>query len=121
MLWLKSPEVKHLEYKGALGNQQEKDRNPKEKWTKDRNRQITKEETHGVIRHMKTCSILLMIREVQILEKTVKYYFTPIIFAKIRKPNQGFPGGAVVKNLPAKAGNTGSSPGLGRSHMPWSS
>ena len=31
-----------------------------------------------------------------------------------------FPGGAVVKNLPANAGNTGSSPGPGRSHMPWS-
>ena len=33
----------------------------------------------------------------------------------------GFPGGAVVENLPANAGNTGSSPGLGRSHMPRSS
>ena len=31
---------------------------------------------------------------------------------------QGFPGGAVVKNLPANAGDTGSSPGPGRSHMP---
>ena len=31
---------------------------------------------------------------------------------------QDFPGGAVVKNPPAKAGDTGSSPGLGRSHMP---
>ena len=30
---------------------------------------------------------------------------------------QGFPGGAVVKNLPANAGDTGSSFGLGRSHM----
>ena len=30
----------------------------------------------------------------------------------------GFPGGAVVENLPANAGDTGSSPGLGRSHMP---
>ena len=28
-----------------------------------------------------------------------------------------FPGGAVVENLPANAGDTGSSPGLGRSHM----
>ena len=27
----------------------------------------------------------------------------------------GFPGGSVVKNLPANAGNTGSVPGLGRS------
>ena len=31
---------------------------------------------------------------------------------------QGFPGGAVVGNLPANAGDTGSCPGLGRSHMP---
>ena len=31
---------------------------------------------------------------------------------------QGFPGGAVVENLPANAGDTGSSPGLGKSHMP---
>ena len=31
-----------------------------------------------------------------------------------------FPGGAVVKNSPANAGDTGSSPGLGRSHMPQS-
>ena len=33
----------------------------------------------------------------------------------------GFPCGAVVENLPANAGDTGSSPGLGRSHMPRSS
>ena len=32
----------------------------------------------------------------------------------------GFPGGAVVENLPANAGDTGLSPGLGRSHMLWS-
>ena len=32
----------------------------------------------------------------------------------------GFPGGTVVKNPPANAGDTGSSPGLGRSHMPQS-
>ena len=31
---------------------------------------------------------------------------------------RGFPGAAVVKNLPAKAGDAGSSPGPGRSHMP---
>ena len=29
-----------------------------------------------------------------------------------------FPGGAVVKNPPANAGDMGSSPGPGRSHMP---
>ena len=34
------------------------------------------------------------------------------------KESQGFPGGTVVENLPANAGDTGSSPGLGGSHMP---
>ena len=29
-----------------------------------------------------------------------------------------FPGGAVIKNLPASAGDMGSIPGPGRSHMP---
>ena len=33
---------------------------------------------------------------------------------------QGFPGGAVIKNPPANAGDTGPSPGPGRSHMPQS-
>ena len=36
-------------------------------------------------------------------------------------PKGGFPGGAVVESLPADAGDTGSSPGLGRSHVPRSS
>ena len=31
---------------------------------------------------------------------------------------EGFLGGTVVENLPANAGDTGSTPGLGRSHMP---
>ena len=37
-----------------------------------------------------------------------------------KKNSPGFPGGAVVESLPANAGDTGSSPGLGGSHMPWS-
>ena len=44
------------------------------------------------------------------------------IFAERAKPFKkkggGFPGGAVVENLPANAGDTGSRPGLGGSHMP---
>ena len=34
--------------------------------------------------------------------------------------NWDFPGGTVVMNPPADAGDTGSSPSLGRSHMPQS-
>ena len=40
------------------------------------------------------------------------------VYKELLKFNKkGFPGGAVVENLPANAGDTGSSPGLGRSHM----
>ena len=35
------------------------------------------------------------------------------------KEQQEFPGGPVVQNLPANAGDPGSTPGLGKSHMPW--
>ena len=38
----------------------------------------------------------------------------------IPESEEGFPGGAVVENLPANAGDMGLSPGLGRSHMPQS-
>ena len=36
----------------------------------------------------------------------------------LKIPFTGFPGGTVVESLPAGAGDTGSSPSLGRSHMP---
>ena len=36
----------------------------------------------------------------------------------IKNTLRGFPGGGVVENLPANAGDTGSCPGLGGSHMP---
>ena len=44
--------------------------------------------------------------------------FVAALFTIAKIWKQGFPGGAVVENLPANAGHTGSSPGLGRSHMP---
>ena len=45
---------------------------------------------------------------------------TGILFCEIfiKKKGEGFPGGAVVENPPANAVDTGSSPGLGGSHMP---
>ena len=39
-------------------------------------------------------------------------------FLLLRPEDPGFPGGTVVKNLPANAGDTGSSPGPGRSDTP---
>ena len=42
------------------------------------------------------------------------------LHSSLRIPGWGFPGGAVVKTPPANAGDTGSIPGPGRSHMPQS-
>ena len=42
------------------------------------------------------------------------YYINQIL----KSQYEGFPGGAVVKNPPANAGDMGPSPGPGRSHMP---
>ncbi|KAJ8786117.1 hypothetical protein J1605_006551 [Eschrichtius robustus] len=48
------------------------------------------------------------------LQNTVEYLDMP----NSKVIPGGFPGGTVVMNLPASAGDMGSSPGLGRSHMP---
>ena len=52
------------------------------------------------------------------LNRLIPYFYVMIPVAIKPKHFRDFPGGAVVKNLPANAGDTGSSPGLGRSHMP---
>ena len=39
---------------------------------------------------------------------------------KFRNQHEDFPGGAVVKNLPANTGDIGSIPDPGRFHMLWS-
>ena len=44
--------------------------------------------------------------------------FARTVYGWFQKRFGGFPGGAVVESLPANAGDRGSSPGLGRSHMP---
>ena len=44
--------------------------------------------------------------------------FDKMLKKKKKTHSEGFPGGTVVKNPPANAGDTGSIPGPGRSHMP---
>ena len=53
------------------------------------------------------------------METTMRYHLTRVRMAIIKKStSKDFPGGAVVKNPPANAGDTSSIPGPGRSHMP---
>ena len=50
-------------------------------------------------------------------------HYVPVqvsVYGDFKNWFKGFPGGAVVESLPANAGETGSSPGLEGSHMPWS-
>ena len=50
----------------------------------------------------------------------MKHLFRPQRYEIRNQLQRDFPGGALVKNLPTNAGDTGSSPGPGRSHMPQS-
>ena len=60
---------------------------------------------------------ILVLSEASQTEKD-KYDVILLICGILKRGTWGFPGGSVVENLPANAGYTGSSPGLGRSHMP---
>ena len=60
----------------------------------------------------------LDINPLSIIEvNSVDVYIWIIFLIPFKVLAMDFPGGSVVKNLPANAGDTGSSPGLGRSHM----
>ena len=54
-------------------------------------------------------------------ERQISYDITHMWNLTFKKDTNGdFPGGTVVKNPPANAGDVGSSPGPGRCHMLWS-
>ena len=99
-------------------SQKKKKPNLIKKWAKDLNGHFSKD-IQLSSKYIKIYSTSLIKREMQ-MKTTRRYHLRCIKMATIKKPKEGFPGGTVVKNLPANAGNMGSSPGPGRSHMLWS-
>ena len=93
-------------YKQLIQLNTRKTNNPIQTWEKDLNRYFAKEDTQITNKHMKRCSTLFIIREMQI-KTTMRYHLTPFRMAVIKKSTSNKWGEGVEKSWYCHYGEQG--------------